>query len=192
MPENPPLMASGSREPKKPRPLPARVRDLIGFMVRGAPDDADGKPLDFIAAAKLANLKPDIARRWLDRGDFRTALRAERAAFREAICAGNELALARIRGGENAMAAVRSIQLLERLDEGESTRSGSVPRVPGMVIQIINGPMPQVHARTIDHASVSLPIEAEPEQQLAYRVPYRTPPDMAPAPFDPAIDGRDD
>jgi hypothetical protein len=151
MPENPPLMASGPREPKKPRPLPARVRCLIGFMVRGDPADADGKPLDFIAAAKLAKMKPDIARRWLDRGDFRTALRAERAVFRESLCASNELALARIRDGANAMAAVRSIQVLEQLDEAALTHPGGgrSQERPGLCIVVIQQPA-ATPAQTID------------------------------------------
>src|SRR5437660_9783852 len=132
MPENPPLLASGSRDPKKPRPLPAKVKAMIGFMVRGDPADTEAKPLDFIAAGGLAGIAPDVARRWLDRTNFRTALKAERRAFRDALCAGNELALARIRGGDNATAAVRRIQLLEELDEVEPAVSGPGPRPPGL------------------------------------------------------------
>ncbi len=205
MPENPPLLASGSRDPKKPRPLPAKVKAMIGFMVRGDPADTEAKPLDFIAAGGLAGIAPDVARRWLDRTNFRTALKAERRAFRDALCAGNELALARIRGGDNAMAAVRSIQLLEQLDEVESARSGSVPRTPGLIIQIISGPYassPTVTATpaplTIDHDNQALSaapaytarqqLEPErPDEQVAYRV-YQPPHDLAPAPRVPWLD----
>src|SRR5689334_15710687 len=97
MPINPPLRASGSRELKRPRPIPKAVRDAITLMVYGKIDDPDCAPVDFITAAKLSGIKPDVMRRWLDRAEVRALLRSERRAFREAICAGNEAALQRVR-----------------------------------------------------------------------------------------------
>jgi hypothetical protein len=151
MPANPPLMASGSRDPQRQRPLPAKVKAMVTFMVRGSPTDENAAPLDFIAAGRLAGLSPDVARRWLDRTAFRVALRAERRAFREAICAGNEKALARIRdAGGNAMASVRAVQTLEAIDEEAVRSDRGVSRAPGMVIQIVTAP-PGPTPVTIDH-----------------------------------------
>src|SRR6266566_3565956 len=153
MPANPPLTASGPRDPAKcPRPLPRNVRDMIVFMVRGDPNDEEGKPLDFVTAGRLAGLAPDLARRYLDRGNFRVALRAERKAFRMALNAGNELALARIRDGENAMAAVRSIQLLEQIDDSE-TRAPGAPTAPGFAI-VIQQVVQQAGAQPLSSAPV--------------------------------------
>jgi hypothetical protein len=156
MPDNPPLLASGPREPKKPRPLPARVKTMIGLMVRGDPGDDSSSPLDFIAAGRQVGMAPDVARRWLDRGEFRQALRAERRAFRDAICAGNEASLARIRDtSENAMAQVRAIQVLEKIDD-EAARA-PVGRTPGMVIQIVNAPTLSEPVTIDHHAPRTLP-----------------------------------
>ena len=68
----PPLMTSGPRDPKRPRPVPKPVRDVIVLMVRGRSDDPDGKPIDFVEAAKLCDVKPDVMRRWLDRPAVRS------------------------------------------------------------------------------------------------------------------------
>jgi hypothetical protein len=158
MPANPPLTASGSRDPaKRPRPLLAKAKAMIGLMVRGDPGDDDAKPMDFIAAGRMAGLSPDVARRWLDRGDFRTALRAERRAFREAICAGNEAALQRIRDqSENAMAVVRSVQALEQIDDAETARPTGL-QSPGFVIMIAPAYDP---THVIEHEAAGAPIAA--------------------------------
>ena len=99
MPANPPLATSGSRDPdrQRPRPIPRPIRRAIEIMVRGKPDDPDCKPLSFVEAAKLCDVRPDIMRRWLDRSEVRRFLLAERRAFRDTVCAGNELALQRVR-----------------------------------------------------------------------------------------------
>jgi hypothetical protein len=152
-------MASGPREPRKPRPLPKRVRAMISLMVCGDPSKDDARPLDFTAAGRKVGMRPDTARRWLDRGDFRSALRAERRAFRDSLCAGNEAALARVRDrSRNHMAVVRSVIALEQLDDVESARAGSVPRSPGLVIHIHQAPSVTPQVRTIEHdAPVPLP-----------------------------------
>src|SRR6476620_2529597 len=96
----PPVTSSGSRSPeKRPRPLPKHVKQMIELMVRGKADDPDQRPLDFIEAGRIAGIAPDRARRWLDRAETRAFLRAERRAYRDALCAANEAHLARIRGG---------------------------------------------------------------------------------------------
>jgi hypothetical protein len=119
---------------------------MIGLMVRGDPADESSSPLDFIEAGRRVGMPPDVARRWLDRGPFRLALRAERRAYRDAICAGNEAALARVRDtSENAMAQVRAIQVLEKIDV-EADRAPAGIQTPGLVIQIVTaspeGPRP--------------------------------------------------
>ena len=104
-----PLTSFGPRDlvEKKPRPVPKAVKDAVTLMVYGKPDDPDGRPVDFIEAGRACGIKPDIMRRWLDRPAVRALLHAERRAFRAAICAGNELSLARVRDrSENGMAVI--------------------------------------------------------------------------------------
>jgi hypothetical protein len=138
MPINPPLRASGPRELKRPRPIPRTVRDAIVLMVYGKLDDPDCKPLDFIEAAKLAGIKPDVMRRYLDRAEVRILLRNERRAFRDAICAGNEGALRRVRDkSANGMATVAAVRALEQIDEVDATRPAVIHQ-PGITIRLVN------------------------------------------------------
>jgi hypothetical protein len=143
MPINPPLRASGSRELKRPRPIPRSVRDAITLMVYGKIEDPDCAPVDFITAAKLSGIKPDVMRRWLDRAPVRALLRSERRAFREAICAGNEAALQRVRDkSANGMVTVAAVRALEQIDEAEPHRR-SVQESPHLTIRIVNvAPVP--------------------------------------------------
>jgi hypothetical protein len=116
-----PLAAGPSRslEPR-PKPIPAGVKAACLMMIY--------EPADFITAAKANGLKPETLRRWLHRPEVIGLLRKERAAFRAAICAGNERVLADIRDtSENAMARVHSIKTLEGLD------AEAVARQPGQV-----------------------------------------------------------
>jgi hypothetical protein len=80
-----PLTASGPRELKRPRRIPQPVRDAIALMVFGKADDENSAPVDFIEAAKLSGVKPDVMRRYLDRSDVRALLLSERRTFRTAI-----------------------------------------------------------------------------------------------------------
>jgi hypothetical protein len=106
---NLPVTAS-SRELQRPRPIPRRVRDVITLMVYGRIDDESCAPVDFVEASKLAGIKPDVMRRWLDRAEVRALLLKERKAFRAAICAGNEQALQRVRDKSlNGMATVAAM-----------------------------------------------------------------------------------
>src|SRR5258706_15530499 len=118
MPTIHPIAASGSREAKKPAPVPKKVKTAIEIMVRGRPDDEDAKPVDFVEAAKLAGVEAWVVRQWIDRAEGRKFLAAERRAFREAVCAGNELALKRVRDtSENGMAVIGSVRALEDISE---------------------------------------------------------------------------
>jgi hypothetical protein len=139
-------------------------------MVYGDPARPD-EPIDFVAAAKLAGVQPDAMRRWLHRPQAASMLRAERRAYRLALCASNENALARIRDkSENAMAVVKSVQVLEELDQDDVHRQRHGNVSPGLCIVIADarGPSP----RTV--APVSPVIEHEP-----VREPRDEPPDAA-------------
>jgi hypothetical protein len=144
-----PLTASGSRDPdKRPRPVPKQVRDVIVLMVRGHPDDPD-KSLDFIEAGKLCGIKPDVMRRWLDRVEVRSLLRAERRAWRMAICAGNESALRKVRDNSaNGMVVVNAVRTLEQVDEEHARAATGVQ--PGLVIVIGAARTPPPEPVTID------------------------------------------
>jgi hypothetical protein len=168
MPAVPPVAASGSRDlAKKPRPVPRHVRHMIELMVRGA--DPDGAPLDFIAAAKVAGIKPDVARRWLDRSEVRRLLRAERTAFREAICAGNEGALKRLRdAAPNSMVqlnAVRTLESLSEADEHAPSRGPTTP-APGLILVVVEQPRPAAPAPP--------PIDITPATDVRKAVPAPT------------------
>jgi hypothetical protein len=201
MPANPPLVASGARDPqKRPRLLPKHVRDLVGRRVYGRPSDPDCKPLDFIEAAKDVGMAPDIARRWLDRSQVRVLLRSERRTFREAVCAGNEGALKRVRDtSENGMAIIGAVRTLEQLNDEVPSRNGSMPTVPGLIIQVINTPavMPAPRglmvdvtpqeappSRAHDEGEIEAPARDQARSPHSFR-PYRAPPDLAPAPKQP-------
>jgi hypothetical protein len=136
-----PLASSAPREPqKRPRPIPADIKASILFMVYGDPTDEDGRPLGMIDAAKAANVKPDRLRAYLDRPNVIAFLRAERRANREAICAGNEGSLQRVRDkSSNGMAVVASVRALEQIDEEGTANRPRDPNVqPGVTIRIVN------------------------------------------------------
>lgn len=135
-----PLAASGAREPKKPATVPKKVRDAIVIMVRGRPDDEEATPVDFVEAAKLADVKPYVVRQWLDRVEGRAFLKAERRAFRDSVCAGNELALKRVRdSSENGMAVIGSVRALEQIDEeAQASGRGGFQTQPGFIIMVVN------------------------------------------------------
>jgi hypothetical protein len=178
MPLNLPIAASGSRAPDKqrPRPLPKHVREMVRLMVYGLPGDDDARPLDFIEAGKLAGIKPDIARKWLDRPETRMFLRAERRAYREAICAGNEGALKRLRdGAPNSMVQLNAVRTLEDLSSTEEARPAGRQPIPGLVIQIIGGPSRQTGGPEIDVT----PSRDEPELEPAPRSPDHPRPPLA-------------
>ena len=183
MPAVPPILASGPRDLAKPRPVPKHIRALVEYMVRGRPDDPDAAPMSFIEAAKLAGVAADVARRWTDRPEFRSLLRAERRTFRELLCSGNEAALAKVRDrSANGMSVVASVRQLEVMLNGEDVgRSGGMVQVPGLVIVVQGGPSPP---RTLEPINrVVEPIEApallEPLDRRALAevpVPVKPPP----------------
>ena len=119
--------------------IPKNVRAAIKLLVHGRESDDEHTPLDFIEAAKETGVKPDVMRRWFDYPHFCALLRAERKAFREAVCAGNEGALRRVRDTSgNGMVVVAAVRGLEQLDTEDGHRPKSDQTTPGIVIRIIN------------------------------------------------------
>jgi hypothetical protein len=94
--------------------------------------------IDFVAAGKQHGVTAQMMRRWLGRAEAISFLRAERSRFRQTVCASNEAYLVAIRAGDNSMAAVRAIQVLEGLDEGASLRRSGDAQSPGIVLKIVN------------------------------------------------------
>jgi hypothetical protein len=96
----------------------------------------------------------------------RKLLLAERRVFRDAVCAGNEGALKRVRDkSENGMA----VRTLENLAE-ETTHNprGSVT-MPGLIIQVINAPaVPREPITTID-VKPEAPLPPEPRKPSTAR-----------------------
>jgi hypothetical protein len=167
MPISTPVAASGSRSPaERSRRIPQPVRAACVMMVEEA--------VDFVAAAKANNLRPDTMRRWLHRPEVISFLRRERAAFRQAVCAPNEAVLAQIRDNKegNQMARVHAIKTLEQLEEEASARRGSIDRPsPGVVIHIVHNtpatlpPNSERQGTIIEH-TVAPPIEVTPERTV--------------------------
>jgi hypothetical protein len=131
-----PITAAGNRDLDRPRHIPAPIRRMVVLMVRGAEDSPD-QALDFIAAAKLADVAPDRARRWLDTSEVRALLRTERRRYRDEICSFNEGALRRIRDNSpNSMAQLGAVRVLENIADEAETRPRGPVVLPGMVIVI--------------------------------------------------------
>ena len=126
-----PFAASGPRSPiERPRRIPQAVQAAVLLMIH--------EGTDFVTAAQANGLRPDTMRRWLHRPELVSLIRRERAAFRQAICSGNEHALAAIRDepAGNAMAKVNAIRTLEALGEEAALRSSEAPS-PGIVLRVV-------------------------------------------------------
>jgi transposase-like protein len=127
-------LVSSHPEPVRVVRIPESVKRAIVTMVESG--------ADFVSAGKRHGVKPQTMRRWLGRAECITFLRKERTRFRQSVCAQNEYVLAQIRDDNdgNQMARVRSIQVLEGLDEAAAPwRSGDATS-PGITIQIVNNP----------------------------------------------------
>jgi hypothetical protein len=123
-------VVSSRPEPVRAVRIPEKVRAAITTMVE------EGE--DFVAAGKRHGVTAQQMRRWLGRSAAISYLRKERARFRQSVCAQNEAYLVAIRSGENSMAAVRAIQVLEGLDEQGSLRRAGDTQTPGVVLKIVN------------------------------------------------------
>lgn len=127
-------------------------------------------PTDFITAAKANGVQPRIMRRWLHRPEAIAFLRRERARFRASICAANEAVLAEIRDkGENAMARVRAVQVLEGIEDSQVAKPSNAP-APGVTVRIVNVVQSPAQPPTIDitptppsREPLPAPAELDPE-----------------------------
>jgi hypothetical protein len=157
----PALTASGPRELKRARPIPAKVRTAVDIMVFGKPDDENCAPIGFVEAASIAGIAADQMRRYLDRADVRKLILDRRKTFREALCSGNELALKRQRDlSKNGMVVVAAVRQLEEMGGPDNVRNGN-QATAGISIRILNvAPQPQqlVTAPAIEHEPAA-PIE---------------------------------
>ena len=140
MPKPAPVLTAGSRAPRRPTRIPPAVRLACQFLVEGAPgDDATSAPLGFVEAAKLAGVRPDAMRRWLDVPAVRSLIKAKRAAFRESLCASNELALAAVRDrSRNDMAKVRAVIALEEIHNAADAGRAPPSEGPRLSINIVD------------------------------------------------------
>ena len=145
----PPIASSGSRTLDKSRPLPKSVKRMVELMVYGKPNDPDCTPLSFIEAGKIAGIAPDRARKWLDRAEVRSLLRAERRAFRDALCASNELHLQRLRESANGMVGIKAIQTLEELNVDDAQRARREQVSPGLIVTVVHEPLPRTRVGPI-------------------------------------------
>ena len=120
-------VAASRPEPVRAVRVPERVRLAITTMVE--------EGLDFVAAGKRHGVPAQGMRRWLGRAEAISFLRAERSRFRQCACAQNEAYLIAIRSGDNSMAAVRAIQVLEGLADTEAARPSNT--APGIVLRLV-------------------------------------------------------
>jgi hypothetical protein len=123
-------IAASRPEPVRMVRIPEKVRLAITTMVE------EGE--DFVSAGKRHGVTAQMMRRWLGRAECISFLRQERSRFRQSVCAANESYLVAIRAGDNSMAAVRAIQVLEGLDEQGSVRRVGDVQTPGVVLKIVN------------------------------------------------------
>jgi hypothetical protein len=189
MPHNLPVAASGSRESdKRPKPIPRAVRTACLLMIYGNPDgnpDDDAAPIDFIAAAKLVGIRPHQFRRWLHTPQVIGLIRRERAAFRQAICCGNELALKRVRDtSKNPMGVVAAVRGLDQINDDPHGR-GVEPVSPRITINIVPAPasLPSPSMKVVEHAP-------EPPEPYRPQVQYDAQGHRVPV-FDPFRDRWD-
>jgi len=133
-----PIRSSSPREPnKRPRPVPVKVRSAIRAMIYGAENDPAAKPLNVVEAAKAVGLTPFVLRRYFERPQVLSLLRAERHAFRELLSSTNEYSLATIRDtSPNHMARCAAIRQLETLATDEAGQVGA-PTTPGVIIRVL-------------------------------------------------------
>jgi hypothetical protein len=153
----PPIPVRASdRALRRPRPLPPRVELCCRLMIYGDPNAGDdAKPLDFVAASKLAGVQPHLMRKWLNDARVIEFIRRERSAFRRFLCSSNERMLAHIRDhGANDAARVRAVGMLETIDAAAVTQSRGQAQTAGVVIQIVQASAPRPEPKpvaTLEH-----------------------------------------
>jgi hypothetical protein len=116
------------REPIVPLKVKKAVEVLLGQSI-----------YDLAAAAKEAGLSTYWLRRYMKRPEVIRYMREERQALIEEVCAGNPMALARVRdSSENGMAVVAAVRQAELLRQNVVDEAGGVEgRLPGLQIVIV-------------------------------------------------------
>jgi hypothetical protein len=160
----------GKKPPtKRPNPLPAELRKMIRIVVRGDPDT--GEVVDFFAAARMAGVQAQRARRWNDRTEFRQAVQAEHKLFLREMSAGNGLVLKGVRDtSRNPMARLKAIELIEAMSADPAARQPADAE-SRFTINIVN---------RLDRPPVTI-VEGV-AVDTAHRFPAREPVPLAPMP----------
>jgi hypothetical protein len=155
MPVSKPIAVADRAAPARASTLPKSVKLACLVMI--------SEGVDFVVAARNHGLRPDTLRRWLHRVECISFVKRERAAYRLAVCSGNEFVLKQIRDeGENAMARVASVKQLEAMGVEDSGRPGAAAQL-GVSIRILNVVQPPAAGPTIDIApSRAARLAAEP------------------------------
>jgi hypothetical protein len=152
------------------------VKAAVLYLVHGEPADENSRSIGLVEAARLAGLQADQLRRWLDRSQVKSFLRAERKIALEGLCASNPAALGVVRDrSKNPMAAVGAVKQLEDMRAAENgghagAFGGATPGIT-IVIGTMRTDEPPV---TIDGRSISAPYVTLP------REPEAMPPDLDP------------
>jgi hypothetical protein len=130
-----------------PKRVTGKLKIACDLMVYGD----ENKPIyQWDDAARQADLSVRAMRLALERPHVRAYLKAQQQVFRDSICAGNPRRLQQIRDqDENKAAAVRAIQVLERIDEEAEARSAN-RSAPGVTINIMTTPSLTTEQREIE------------------------------------------
>jgi hypothetical protein len=111
---------------------------------------------------------------WIGGGSIgsKSARCCARKGVREAVCAGNEGALKRVRDtSENGMTVCAAVRSREQLNEAEDVRSSGRQQLPGLTIIIQNTPL---RAEPLDVTPLPAPIETpKPLPEGVFRPPRR-------------------
>jgi hypothetical protein len=120
-----PIVSSAPREPdRRPRSIPPQIKAVVHNLIWGRDDDPSGMPMDLIAACSAADVKPFVARRFLDRPQVIAFLRSELRKRREVDRCGNSAALRRVRDlSDNSMAIVNAARALDGMGADDPWRA---------------------------------------------------------------------
>ena len=172
MPSTPPLTAAGPRD--------ARKKERARAAARAPVDPAYGvwqavrsgqHAARFYRGCVHVGMKPDVARRWLDRPQVPLVAVLGKASEGQCVPA-TQGALKRVRDtSENGMTVCAAVRSLEQLNEAEDVRSSGRQQLPGLTIIIQNTPL---RAEPLDVTPLPVPIETpKPLPEGVFRPPRR-------------------
>jgi hypothetical protein len=151
--------------PKKPERIRKRLKYALDAMIWGGPD---GQLVDYVAAAKLANISTRIMRKNLERPHVLAYLRTQREVFRASLSSKSLWHLDQISAQRTNMnAAVAACRAV--LGQDDQPRVASAESGPWLTIKLVAAPAAPAPPVTIE----AKPIEPElgsdpndPTQQL--------------------------